>query len=154
MIGYRDREKAYSSLKNSTFFKKGMRMKQRAILFAPNFVLLVLLTICTTSGVSAHIRSVASKWPPSGHFYHNSSKSRLGASLGVVNLALNKHATASSLETTQLGAGNAVDGNLTTRWSSGPRHGTEWLQIDLGSAYVISGVNLAWERAYATIYQI
>jgi hypothetical protein len=139
----------FLSIKNITFLKKGTRMKHRAILFAPNFVLLVLLAICTASGVSAHIRG-----PATEHFWRSGSNVRPRASVGAINLALNKPITASSLENADYRARNAVDGNLNTRWSSGAGHGTEWLQIDLGSTYIINGVNLYWERAYATRYQI
>src|SRR5450432_108693 len=83
----------FLSIKNITFLKKGTRMKHRAILFAPNFALLVLLAICTASGVSAHIRG-----PATEHFSRNGSKVRPRASMGAINLALNKPITASSLE--------------------------------------------------------
>ena len=95
-----------------------------------------------------------------------------------VNLALNAVATSSSSQnacndgTTKppfsgancLGAENAVDGNLTTRWGSAtagapptpPVAGVDpsWLQIDLGSVQSFNTMIINWENAYATQYQI
>lgn len=47
----------------------------------------------------------------------------------------------------------AVDGNLTTRWSSAFSD-PQWLEVDLGATHTIRGVVLNWERAYATAFQI
>lgn len=95
-----------------------------------------------------------------------------------VNLALDATATASSTQnactsgtTTPpysgagcLGAENAVDGNLSTRWGSTtanapptpPVAGVDpsWLQVDLGSAKAFNTIIINWENAYATQYQI
>jgi hypothetical protein len=70
------------------------------------------------------------------------------------NLALNRPATASSVETgTTFTAGNTVDGNLTTRWSSGYNN-SEWIYVDLGSTYAVNRVKVTWEAAYATAYEV
>jgi beta-galactosidase len=95
-----------------------------------------------------------------------------------VNLALDALATASSSQnactdgTTSppysgpncLGAENAVDGSLSTRWGSAvanapptpaiPGVDPSWLQIDLGSTQSFNTVVINWENAYATQYQI
>ena len=95
-----------------------------------------------------------------------------------VNLALNKKATASSTQnacndtTTSppysgvncLGAENAVDGSLTTRWGSATAGAPptpavagvdpSWLQVDLGSVQAFNTVIINWENAYAAQYQI
>ncbi len=95
-----------------------------------------------------------------------------------VNLALGKTATASSSQnactdatttppysgTGCLGAENAVDGSLTTRWGSAtagapptpPVAGVDpsWLQVDLGSVQPFNTVIINWENAYAAQYQI
>ena len=71
----------------------------------------------------------------------------------AILLSSQKTATASSVETNALVAGNAFDGNLTTRWSSGYTN-TEWLQVDLGASHTISRVRLVWEAAYGSQYQI
>jgi hypothetical protein len=75
------------------------------------------------------------------------------ASCGTTNVALNKTATASSLENAGFPASNAVDGNTGTRWSSAFSD-PQWLEVDLGSSQSICGVTLNWEAAYATAFQI
>ncbi len=69
------------------------------------------------------------------------------------NLALNKPATASSLENATLPASAAVDGSLTTRWSSAAAD-PQWIQVDLGQSYAIDRVKLTWEVAYGSAYQV
>jgi hypothetical protein len=72
---------------------------------------------------------------------------------GTANLALNQPATSSGNENDGLGPQNAVDGNLTTRWSSAFVD-PSWIQIDLGSPLLINKVVLYWEAAYGVQYQI
>jgi hypothetical protein len=66
------------------------------------------------------------------------------------NLALNKVAKSS-------GGGNAEslsnDGDLTTRWFSAVAD-NQWWEVDLGSVQNISKVDIKWEGAYATEYDI
>jgi hypothetical protein len=69
------------------------------------------------------------------------------------NLALNKTATASSVESGQFPASAAVDGNTGTRWSSAWSD-PQWLQVDLGSTQSICEVALNWETAAGKAYQI
>lgn len=95
-----------------------------------------------------------------------------------VNLALDAVATSSSTQnacndatttppysgTNCLGAENAVDGSLSTRWGSAtagapptpavPGVDPSWLQVDLGSVQSFNTVVINWENAYATQYQI
>ena len=48
---------------------------------------------------------------------------------------------------------NAVDGNLSTRWSS--QFGdSQRLEIDLGKRYAIDAMRLRWEVAHARVYEI
>ncbi len=68
------------------------------------------------------------------------------------NVALNRPASASSLEGA-LGAGNAVDGNGATRWSSAPTD-NEWLSVDLGSTRTLGRVVLNWEAAAGRVFDI
>jgi hypothetical protein len=75
------------------------------------------------------------------------------AGCGTTNLALNHPATASSLQSAAYPASNAVDGNLSTRWSSAFSD-PQWLQVDLGSTQSICQVTLAWEAAYGKAFQI
>jgi len=70
-----------------------------------------------------------------------------------VNLALGKPATASGAEGDGTSAAKAVDGNLTTRWSSRFQD-NEWIAVDLGTCYRLTTVRLLWEAAYATAYDI
>jgi chitinase len=69
------------------------------------------------------------------------------------NLALNKTVTASSIETDQFIAANAVDGSQTTRWSS-LYTDPQWIYVDLGAIYNINRIKTTWETAYATAYKI
>lgn len=49
----------------------------------------------------------------------------------------------------------AFDGNMTTRWTSVyPWRDIEWLEVDFGSAKVISGATINWEVAYGKSYKI
>jgi hypothetical protein len=72
------------------------------------------------------------------------------------NLAFNHAAYASSTSTGTPGA--AVDGDLTTRWSSSwtgvTNADTEWFMVDLGAVYSIKEVVLKWETAYGKSYYI
>jgi hypothetical protein len=72
---------------------------------------------------------------------------------GSANLALGKPVTSSGNENGGLGALNAVDGDLTTRWSSAFVD-PSWLEVDLGSPTIINKVMLYWEAAYGKAYQI
>src|SRR6266851_2352203 len=76
-----------------------------------------------------------------------------GGGCGTANVALNHPATASSLENATFPASNAVDGNLSTRWSSAFSD-PQWLEVDLGSTQSICKVTLNWEAAYGKAFQI
>ena len=76
-----------------------------------------------------------------------------GGTCGTQNAALNQPATASSSENAGTSAAAAVDGNTGTRWSSAFSD-PQWLDVDLGSTLTICQVNLNWETAYATAFQI
>ncbi|HVD96976.1 MAG TPA: discoidin domain-containing protein [Cytophagaceae bacterium] len=69
------------------------------------------------------------------------------------NVALNKTAVSSSVENAGAPPGNAVDGNMSTRWSSAFTD-NEWIYVDLGSVYDIDSVVLYWESAYGKQYNI
>jgi fibronectin type 3 domain-containing protein len=72
---------------------------------------------------------------------------------GALLLSQGKPATASSLQAAGYPASNAVDGNMTTRWSSASSD-PQWLEVDLGATHTITKVVLDWEAAYATAFQI
>lgn len=69
-----------------------------------------------------------------------------------VNLALNKPVTVSSTQSGYPG-GDAVDGNLSTRWGS-DFSDPQWIYVDLQANYFITEIWLDWESAYATSFQI
>ncbi|MEO3859057.1 carbohydrate-binding protein [Acrocarpospora sp. B8E8] len=69
------------------------------------------------------------------------------------DLAQGKPVTASSTEAGANVAGNVVDGNSATRWSS-LYADPQWIQVDLGASYAINRVRLNWEAAYGRAYQI
>jgi hyaluronoglucosaminidase len=48
---------------------------------------------------------------------------------------------------------HAIDGDATTRWSSGYTDG-EWLQVAFANPQTIGKVVVRWEAAHATAYQI
>jgi hypothetical protein len=75
------------------------------------------------------------------------------AGCGTNNAALNKPATASSIENAGTPASAAVDGNTGTRWSSAFSD-PQWLQVDLGSTLTICRVVLNWETAAGKSFQI
>src|ERR1700712_5634513 len=69
-------------------------------------------------------------------------------------LSQGKPTTASSTENSDyLPAPAATDGNATTRWASQATD-NQWLQVDLGQISTITRVDLSWESAYGSGYQI
>jgi len=69
------------------------------------------------------------------------------------NVAQGKAATSSSDESASFPASNAVDGDITSRWSSGFSD-PQWLQVDLGQSYDLTHASLTWEAAAASAYQL
>jgi hypothetical protein len=69
------------------------------------------------------------------------------------NLALNKAALASSVETAGFEADKAFDGNAGSRWASAYSD-PQWLRVDLGAPVAINRVVLRWEAAYGRAYQV
>ncbi|MFI6133678.1 discoidin domain-containing protein [Micromonospora sp. NPDC051141] len=61
--------------------------------------------------------------------------------------------TASSAEGAATPAAAATDGDAGTRWSSAFAD-PQWLQVDLGATATVDQVQLVWEAAYATAFQI
>jgi hypothetical protein len=70
----------------------------------------------------------------------------------LTNLAAGKSVTASSAQS-GYPAGNAVDGNVSSRWASSWAD-NQWLQVDLGAAKPVARVSVRWESAYATAYRV
>lgn len=71
----------------------------------------------------------------------------------VTNVALRRPATVSSTDFPDNAARFAVDGDLSTRWSS-DYSDDEFISVDLGTGRTVSAVKLHWEVAYATAYSI
>jgi cytochrome c peroxidase len=69
----------------------------------------------------------------------------------VNNLALGKTASADSVQTGHA-AGDAVDGNQTTRWCANDGGLNHWWTVDLGSSYSLAATEVMWETA-AKIYK-
>ncbi|MFI5762240.1 discoidin domain-containing protein [Streptomyces sp. NPDC051563] len=65
-----------------------------------------------------------------------------------------KPATASSAESSGLGAQNAFDGSSTTRWASVEGKDPQWIRVDLGANVNVTRVALRWEAAYAKAYRV
>ncbi|MEV0998371.1 discoidin domain-containing protein [Nonomuraea sp. NPDC050202] len=69
-------------------------------------------------------------------------------------LSQGKPVTASSTESAAaFPASAAVDGNPATRWSSAFSD-PQWIQVDLGATATVSQVELSWEAAHATAFQV
>jgi glucose/arabinose dehydrogenase len=70
------------------------------------------------------------------------------------NLALGRPAVASSTYLAGREASKAVDGSMSTAWSSA-RTDPQWFQVDLGSVQLVDRVMMNWlSTAYAKSYQI
>ncbi|MGK5741031.1 discoidin domain-containing protein [Micromonospora sp. URMC 103] len=69
------------------------------------------------------------------------------------DLARGRTATALSAENDTNVAGNAVDGDPTTRWASAYED-DQWIQVDLGAAVDFDRVTIVWEQAYALDYRV
>jgi hypothetical protein len=63
------------------------------------------------------------------------------------------HAEASSVEKKEYSADKAIDGSMSTRWSS-RFSDPQWISIDMSMTETISRVVLYWEAAYGKNYQI
>lgn len=62
------------------------------------------------------------------------------------NIALNKTATSSSMES-QNPTSNGNDGNYSTRWCAANSSSNQWWSVDLGDKYDLSYFNINWESA-------
>ncbi len=77
-----------------------------------------------------------------------------------VNVALNKEATASSVETNTFTASKATDGIIdrggskSSRWASAVSSEDQWLKVDLGSNTQFNNVVIEWERKNSPKYRI
>jgi hypothetical protein len=92
-------------------------------------------------------------WPPAGQTVPTPPAPPAGV---PVNLSLNPNAKAvASYQDGTLTAGNAIDGNSSSRWSSDHSNDNNaWLYVDLGGEYNVTTAVLSWEAAYAKGYRI
>ncbi|MDP9796103.1 hypothetical protein J2S43_004615 [Catenuloplanes nepalensis] len=72
---------------------------------------------------------------------------------GGGNIAQGRAVGASSQEGAAWSASAAVDGDMTSRWSSQPGD-PQWITVDLGELWQLNTVTLYWENAYATAYRV
>ncbi|CAE7196444.1 unnamed protein product [Symbiodinium necroappetens] len=80
----------------------------------------------------------------------STSAATTGSRPGAVNLALNKPALAS----TGLFQTRAVDGSLTTQWSSLPGDQTPWLWVDLRGRHDVSEVVISWASEFPAEFRL
>jgi unsaturated rhamnogalacturonyl hydrolase len=73
---------------------------------------------------------------------------KIAEEYGPTNLALNRPVTCSSEPEQENGCANSVDGNVKDRWSA--TGFPQWVEVDLGNVYYVSGVNVHpyMNRAY------
>jgi F5/8 type C domain-containing protein/putative glycosyl hydrolase len=111
------------------------------------------LAIAPASHAKQHTRSTKSHKKATHKRAKHHSKAKTFVKASDTNLALRKKASSSSRENAGLYAGQAVDGNNSSRWSSSFSDG-QWWQVDLGSSQQVGKVNINWEAAYASEYLI
>lgn len=80
----------------------------------------------------------------------STSAATTGSRPAAVNLALNKPALAS----TGLFQTRAVDGSLTTQWSSLPGDQTPWLWVDLRGRHDVSEVVISWASEFPAEFRL
>ncbi|MFA6103346.1 MAG: discoidin domain-containing protein [Victivallaceae bacterium] len=71
----------------------------------------------------------------------------------VVNTSSGIKVRASSVETPNLSADKAIDGDVNTRWSSVCKD-EQWIEFDFGIAKSFDGLTIIWELAFAREYNI
>lgn len=72
---------------------------------------------------------------------------------GTANAALNRPVATSSTEGAATPGAAAVDGDVSTRWSS-EFSDPQWIQVDLGTPVTVCQVLLHWETAYASAFAV
>ncbi len=72
---------------------------------------------------------------------------------GNLAVGANVVATSSSNESASYTPDKAIDGSMSTRWTSGATD-NEWLVLDFGETVSFNRVRLLWEAAYGTGYKI
>jgi hypothetical protein len=107
------------------------------------------IQVCNLNGVQQYATNLAGLNVPA-----NTASNCFRISSGLVNLALNRAAYASSIDNLNDAISYAVDGNLGTRWSSAYSD-PQWYYVDLGSTQTINNVTILWQTAaYGKAFQI
>ncbi|MFE5769482.1 discoidin domain-containing protein [Streptomyces sp. NPDC056485] len=109
---------------------------------APGGRLRPALLLAAAAAVLALVAGLLLAWP-----------GRAGAAADPL-ISRGKPATASSAESSSLGAANAFDGAASTRWASAEGKDPQWIRVDLGAGATVSRVKLTWESAYAKAYRV
>ncbi|MCL6459364.1 MAG: chitobiase/beta-hexosaminidase C-terminal domain-containing protein, partial [Gorillibacterium sp.] len=99
--------------------------------------------------VTATVKAIAYK---SGMTDSPVASAIITISASSANLALGKTASAFTYQGGNTAAA-AFDGSVSTRWES-EASDPQWIQVDLGSSYSITGVKLNWETAAGKDYKI
>ena len=107
-----------------------------------------------TSSLSSSSSATSSLAPSSQQASSVSSAANLCAGV-TQNIATGRPAKASSLDKNLIvvAAGDAVDGDANTRWSSDYLD-DQWLSVDFGNTALLCEVQLHWEAAYASAYNV
>ena len=71
----------------------------------------------------------------------------------LTNLALHRTPVVSSTPNNGNVAANLTDGDLGTRWES-LQSDNQYIYVDLGKTYDVTNVNIVWENAYASTYEV
>jgi hypothetical protein len=109
------------------------------------------------SGVGRYVRIYCTQTSPQADNYSLYDLNVYGYAARRTDLAAGKPATGSTNESASFLPANAVDGDNSTRWSSGQwMQNTQigWFAVDLLAVYNINDVQLNWETAYGADYQI
>lgn len=105
------------------------------------------IKVCNLNGVEQYATNL-----PTLNIPANSVSNCFTSSSGISNLALGRPTYASSCDNVSDTNAYAVDGNLSSRWSSAYSD-PQWFYVDLGSTQSINTVVITWE-AYGKSYQI
>lgn len=115
------------------------------------------LTASLLSVALSGTAAISAVLPAASMAVHAEETSSTDMSQYGTNLALNKTATASSIEASSVAASNAVDGDTTShssRWGSNVGNGPDWIYIDLAKPSTVKAVRVFWESYKATSYKI
>lgn len=105
-------------------------------------------------GSSDHLPLSASFELKSSLLYNTATAEIVSAPSPILeNVALGKSTTCSSIEKPDYACANAVDGDLTTRWSS-QFSDPGWITVDLARNKCVERLVLHWETAFGKTYRI